>query len=281
MKRHALRHLRLLRRDACRTPRVDNRPGLPALAYRIGTHAELHAARCSTALAAARHSRRLTHARSTDDPSMALLDAWATVADVLTFYQERIANEGFLRTATERRSVLELARAIGYELSPGVAASTYLAFKVDDPPPPPGQARTAGRASRARGHAGCRACRRRTSCRRRSRRAASRRPRRVERAPPAADAPAAAGARIAPALPRGARHRAGRGDRILITAPQTDGTGVDTQLVEIAVVATEPELQRTRVDLKELGKRAPDVKPPPPFKPTSSRHRSSTWSRSP
>ena len=45
--------------------------------------------------------------------------------DVLTFYQERIANEGYLRTATERRSMLELARAIGYELSPGVAASTY------------------------------------------------------------------------------------------------------------------------------------------------------------
>ena len=49
-------------------------------------------------------------------------------ADVLTFYQERIANEGFLRTATERRSILELARLIGYELNPGVAASVYLAY---------------------------------------------------------------------------------------------------------------------------------------------------------
>jgi predicted phage baseplate assembly protein len=60
------------------------------------------------------------------------------VADVLTFYQERIANEGFLRTATERRSVLELARAIGYELKPGVAASTHLAFAVEDAPGAPG-----------------------------------------------------------------------------------------------------------------------------------------------
>ena len=42
-----------------------------------------------------------------------------------------MANEGFLRTATERRSILEQARLIGYELSPGVAASTYLAFTVD------------------------------------------------------------------------------------------------------------------------------------------------------
>ena len=70
--------------------------------------------------------------RSLDDPSIALLDAWAIVADVLTFYQERIANEGFLRTATERRSVLELARAIGYELNPGVAASAFLQFTVEE-----------------------------------------------------------------------------------------------------------------------------------------------------
>jgi hypothetical protein len=54
------------------------------------------------------------------------------VADILTFYQERIANEGYLRTSTERPSVLELARAIGYELSPGVAASVYLQFTVEE-----------------------------------------------------------------------------------------------------------------------------------------------------
>ena len=36
---------------------------------------------------------------------MALIDAWAVAADVLTFYTERIANENYLGTATERRSV--------------------------------------------------------------------------------------------------------------------------------------------------------------------------------
>jgi hypothetical protein len=61
---------------------------------------------------------------------LGLLEAWALVVDVLSFYQERIANEGYLRTATERRSLLELARAIGYELRPGVSASTYLAFTL-------------------------------------------------------------------------------------------------------------------------------------------------------
>src|SRR5262245_43723024 len=73
------------------------------------------------------------------DPSVALLDAFAVVADVLTFYQERIVNEGFLRTATETRSVMEMARAVGHELGPGLAASTWLAFTVEEAAGAPAQ----------------------------------------------------------------------------------------------------------------------------------------------
>ena len=69
--------------------------------------------------------------RDPSDFALALLDGWATVADVLTFYQERIANEGYLRTATERLSVVELARLIGYVPRPGVAASAYLAYTLE------------------------------------------------------------------------------------------------------------------------------------------------------
>src|SRR5260370_26664679 len=69
--------------------------------------------------------------RETSDPSIAILDAWATVADVLTFYQERIANEGYLGTAAHRCSVLELARLVGYRLRPGVSASVLLAFTLE------------------------------------------------------------------------------------------------------------------------------------------------------
>lgn len=121
-----------------------NRPGLPSLAYRLATHSEF-----LRSMVAALPSHEVVlgdgvvrplerlGARASDDAAIALLDAWALVADVLTFYQERIANEGYLRTATERASVLELARAIGYELDPGVAAATYLAFTIEDAPGAP------------------------------------------------------------------------------------------------------------------------------------------------
>src|SRR5690606_35438318 len=66
------------------------------------------------------------------DPAIALLDAWATVADVLGFYQERIANEGYVRTATERRSLVELSRLVGYVPRPGVSSSVFLSYTVDD-----------------------------------------------------------------------------------------------------------------------------------------------------
>jgi predicted phage baseplate assembly protein len=122
-----------------------NRPGLDALVYRAGTYGsffETMKARLGSM------SVQLTNpdgtpgdtlqpllgltTRDSSDPSIALLDGWATVGDVLTFYQERIANEGYLRTATERRSVLELARLVGYALRPGVAASVFLAYTLDD-----------------------------------------------------------------------------------------------------------------------------------------------------
>jgi predicted phage baseplate assembly protein len=124
---------------------VANRPGLPAIRYRVGTHAtflETMKARLSSlvmdipASEGGSTSGRVRpldalRTREATDPSIALLDAWASVADVLTFYQERIANEGYLETATERLSVLELARLIGYRLRPGVAASVHLAFRLD------------------------------------------------------------------------------------------------------------------------------------------------------
>ena len=111
---------------------VVNRPGLAAIAYRVGTHALFKKSLLARLSGSDLPALRGLKTRDDDDFSIALLDAWATVADVLTFYQERIANESYLRTATERLSVLQLGRLIGYELRSGVAASTYLAFTLED-----------------------------------------------------------------------------------------------------------------------------------------------------
>lgn len=129
------------------TPQPEaNRPGLPAIAYRVGTYAtflESMLARLSTLYldvpegGAGTDFKRICPltsftTRDLSDPSVALMDAWAIVANVLSFYQERIANEGYLRTAVERLSILELARLVGYRLRPAVSASVYLAFTVAD-----------------------------------------------------------------------------------------------------------------------------------------------------
>jgi len=118
---------------AARTPlSIANRPGLSAIAYRVGTQPQFK----SGMLADLGQVPGLK-TRADDDFSIGLLDAWACVADTLTFYQERIANESYLRTATERRSLVELGRLIDYRARPGVAAGAYLAFTIEDAPGAP------------------------------------------------------------------------------------------------------------------------------------------------
>ncbi|MCH8303733.1 MAG: hypothetical protein IIB94_01235 [Candidatus Marinimicrobia bacterium] len=125
-----------------------NRPGLPALSYRLNTHGSMLHRLLSDlpakvlALGEFEGTQPLSKisTQDTEDITIALLDAWSVVGDVLSFYQERIVNEGYINTATERRSILEIARSIGYELNPGVAASVFLAFTVEDAPGAPSAA---------------------------------------------------------------------------------------------------------------------------------------------
>ena len=89
------------------------------------------ASRCCTRIASAPELAGADHAHATTTTRITLLDLWAAVADVLTFYQERYANEAFLRTAQFRDSILRLAGLIGYRLRPGTAAQTSVAFTLD------------------------------------------------------------------------------------------------------------------------------------------------------
>lgn len=118
---------------------IDNRPSLSAIAYRIGSHGTFKQSALAALSSAQRPELRGLQVRSDHDFSIALLDGWAVIADILTFYQERFANEAYLRTATERLSLVGLSRLIGYQLAPGVAASTRLAFTLDTLPGSPSE----------------------------------------------------------------------------------------------------------------------------------------------
>lgn len=80
---------------------------------------------------------RALRTRRDDDPVIALLDAWACVAEVLELYTTLHSTEASIRSATERWSLVQLARLIGYVPRPGVAAEAFLAFRSDDAPGAP------------------------------------------------------------------------------------------------------------------------------------------------
>lgn len=120
--------------DAATPRRVESPPGLAAIAYRAGRHGDfLESIRARLSSADYPALAALT-TREAADFTLALSDALASSLDVLAFYSERYANEHYLRTATERLSVREMARLIGYRLAPGVAAGTHLAFTLKSAP---------------------------------------------------------------------------------------------------------------------------------------------------
>ncbi|MFW5642144.1 MAG: putative baseplate assembly protein [Roseicyclus sp.] len=132
--------------DACAGPdraprRPENPPGQSRIDYRIAARAAVldrmrHAVPRTPIADPATGRTRLPLERLRtdlrDDPANALMEAFAASLDALSFYSERVANEGYMATATQRERVRYLAESIGYRPAPGVAASVHLAFQVDD-----------------------------------------------------------------------------------------------------------------------------------------------------
>ena len=116
---------------------LHNRAGLSAIAYRIGDYTQFRASLLALLSSSEFAALSALRTRDTDDFSVALIDAFACAGDVLTFYQERIANESYLRTAVERVSLQEMGKLIDYHLRPGVAAETWLAIALETPPTAP------------------------------------------------------------------------------------------------------------------------------------------------
>jgi hypothetical protein len=111
------------------TPSITNRPALSAIDYRIRDYGSFR--RAMIERIPSKKALAGWTARDETDYGIALLDMWAYLGDILTFYQERIANEAFLRTAVHRESVRRLAALLDYHPAPGAAAVAYVAFALE------------------------------------------------------------------------------------------------------------------------------------------------------
>jgi hypothetical protein len=71
-----------------------------------------------------------TDYESETDFGNVLLELFAHMGDILSYYQDRVANESFLGTAQERRSIIQHLRLIGYTLSTAAPASATLTVSI-------------------------------------------------------------------------------------------------------------------------------------------------------
>lgn len=111
-----------------------NPPGRTALDYRVGEYGSFLAALLDRLASPAYPALGGLTVRTPDDPAIGLLDATAVLGDLLTFHSERIADEAYLRTAGEHRSLVLLGRLVGHRPRPGVAATTHLAYTLERDP---------------------------------------------------------------------------------------------------------------------------------------------------
>ncbi|HEX8306570.1 MAG TPA: hypothetical protein VF612_16970, partial [Jatrophihabitans sp.] len=112
---------------------ISNPSGLTQLAYRAGTFATFRRALLQhldgeTELDAWKPTAH-------GDLGLQVLDWWAYVADILTFYNERIVNEHFVGTAQLDSSVAHLVGLLGYRPRPGIGATGTLAVVASGPGP--------------------------------------------------------------------------------------------------------------------------------------------------
>jgi hypothetical protein len=117
---------------------ISNPPGLPAIRYRIGTFTSFRRAMLDRVAAAgllgtsppAPRPFANWHEGADGDYHTVFVELWAYLADILTFYQERIANEAYIGTATQRDSSQRLAQLVNYLPAPGAGAGGLASFSV-------------------------------------------------------------------------------------------------------------------------------------------------------
>lgn len=67
---------------------------------------------------------------SEGDIGLAIIEAFAYEGDILSYYGDRISQEAYLPTATQRQSLLNIAQLLGYTVSNGTPATGSITFQT-------------------------------------------------------------------------------------------------------------------------------------------------------
>jgi hypothetical protein len=107
---------------------IGTPPGRDRIDYRIGNFVTFRHALLRSLVDPPGPESELTSWQPNADGDLAvqMVEWWAYLGDILAFYNERIANETYLRTATLPENVRRLVRTIGYRPRPGIAAKGQL-----------------------------------------------------------------------------------------------------------------------------------------------------------
>jgi hypothetical protein len=110
---------------------IFNPPGRDTLLYRVGDFVTFRHA----LLLSLDNEIELVNWRpgASGDLALQMMEWWAYLADILTFYNERVANQDYLRTADLPESVTRLIKVLGYRPRPGIGARGTLAALLAGP----------------------------------------------------------------------------------------------------------------------------------------------------
>jgi hypothetical protein len=110
---------------------IINPPGLGSVKYRSGDFLTFRRALLQSLLG--EESLTIWRAMPHGDLALQLLEWWAYIADVLTFYNERSINENLLGTAVLDADVRALVKLLGYRPRPGIGGSAMVATLLSGP----------------------------------------------------------------------------------------------------------------------------------------------------